>query len=69
MSEYLKDIKTTCDSLASCGYPIEEMRQISIILNGVKGQFDNVVIVIHARCNPYDIAYVTSVLLDVEAQQ
>lgn len=40
---------------------------ISIILNGVKGQYDNVVSVIHASRNPYDIASVSSVLLVVEA--
>lgn len=69
MREYLTEIQLVCDSLAGCGHPIEEMQQISIILNGVKGQYDNVVSVIHASRNPYDLASITSVLLDAEARQ
>lgn len=52
--DYLADIQSTCDRLASCGQPIDEMQQITIILYGVKGQFDNVVLVIHASRNSYD---------------
>lgn len=69
MREYLTDIQLVYDSLAGCGHPIEEMQHISIILNGVKGQFDNVVFVIHFSRNPYDLASINSVLLDVEARQ
>lgn len=67
--DYLTESQTTCDSLASFGYPIEAMHQISIILNGVKGQFDSVVAIIHASKNPYTIASVSFVLLDAEARQ
>lgn len=67
MREYLTEIKLVCDSLAGCGHPIEKMQQINIILNGVKGQFDNVISVIHVSRNP--IASISSVLLDDEAQQ
>lgn len=35
----------------------------------MKGQFDNVISVIHASSNPYDIAFVSLVLLDLEARQ
>lgn len=51
----------------SCGHLIEEMQQISIILNGVKGQYDSIISVIHVSRNPYDIGSVNSVLLDAEA--
>lgn len=66
--DYPADIQSTCDSHASCGHPIDEMRQISIILDGVNGQFDNVVSIIHASRNPYDLAYVSSVLMDAETR-
>lgn len=33
----LVDLQSTCDNLASSGHHIDEMQQISIILNGVKG--------------------------------
>lgn len=69
MRDYLTEIQTTCDSLASCGYPISQMQQISIIINIVKGQFDNIIVVIHATRNPYDVALVSSVLLDAEYRQ
>lgn len=69
MGEYLTDIQITCNSLFSCGHPIEEMQKTSIILNGVKCQFDNVIVVIHAIRKPYVIAFVSSVLLDVESRQ
>lgn len=69
MCDYLTEIQTTCDSLANYGHPIKEMQQISIILNGVKGQFDNIIVVIHVSRNPYDIALVSSVLSDVESRQ
>lgn len=69
MHDYLIYIKSTRDCLANCGHPIEEMKQISIILNGVKGQYDNVVFVIHMSHNPYDIASNSFVLLGVEAWQ
>lgn len=45
------------------------MQQISIILNGVKGQFDSVVSVIHASRNHYDLTSIRSILLDVEVRQ
>lgn len=45
------------------------MHQISIILNEVKGQFDNVIVVIHASQNLYDIASMNSVLLDADVRQ
>lgn len=45
MRDYLTDIQTVCDSLATCGHPSEDMQQISIILNGIKGQYYSVVIV------------------------
>lgn len=45
------------------------MHQISSILNGVKGQFDSVIAVINVSRNPHDIASVSFVLLDAEAQQ
>lgn len=45
------------------------MQQISIILNGIKRPFDSIILLIHVRRNPYDIAFVSYVLLDVEAQQ
>lgn len=45
------------------------MQQISIILTGVKGQIDNKIAVIHISTNPYNIASVRSVLLNVEARQ
>lgn len=69
MRDYLIEIQLTCDSLASCGHPIEDMQQISIILNGVKWQYDSVVSVIHASKNPHDIASITSIILDVESKQ
>lgn len=67
--EYLTEIQITCDSLASCEHPIKEIQQISIILNEVKGQFNNVIVVIHTSRNPYDIVSVSFVLLDIEARQ
>lgn len=45
------------------------MKHISIVLNGVKGQFDNMISVIHASRKPYDLASVSSVLLDAESRQ
>lgn len=69
MREYLTDIQLICDSPARCGHPVEEMQQISIILNGVKGQYDRVVSVIHASRNPYDLASISSILLYAEARQ
>lgn len=68
MCDYLIDIQTTCDSLASCGQTIEKLQQISIIFNGVKGQHDNVIF-IHANMNPYDIASISTILLDAESRQ
>lgn len=53
MSEYLTEIQLICNRLTGCGHPIEEMQQISIILNRVKGQYDNVVSVIHVNQNTY----------------
>lgn len=58
MHDYLTDIQTTFDSLDNCGHPISEMQQISSVLNGVKGQFDNIIVVIYASINSYDIASV-----------
>lgn len=52
----------------SCGHSIEEIQHILIILNGVKGQYDTVVLVIHSSRNPYDLASVSFVLLDLEAR-
>lgn len=49
----------------SCGEPIDEMHQISIILNGLIGQYGNVVAVIHVTRNPY---YLTSVSLVLDAK-
>lgn len=69
MRNYLTDIQSTSDSLVSCGHPIEEIQQISIILNGVKGQFDHIVVVIHTNQNPYDIYFICYVLLDTETRQ
>lgn len=69
MREYLAEIQLICDSLAGCAHPIVEMQQISIILNGVKGQYDSIISVIHASRNPYHLAYISLVLLDVEARQ
>lgn len=65
MRDYFTTIQTACDSLANCGHPIEEMQLIYIFLNGVKGQYDNVVVVIHASQNPYDIVSVILAFLDV----
>lgn len=65
----LTEIQTICDSLASCSPPIEQMQHIYIILNGVKGRFDNIIDVIHAIQYPYDIVSVSSVLLDAKAIQ
>lgn len=48
---------------------LRKMQQISIIINDVKGQFDNVIVVIYVSRNPYDIAYVNFVLLDAEEHQ
>lgn len=39
------------------------------MLNGVTGKNDSVVTVINDNCNPYDLASISSVLLDVEARQ
>lgn len=68
MRDYLNYIQTTCDSLDLCGHPIQEMQWILIILNGVRGQFGNVISVIHDNRNLYDITYVSSVLLDAEVR-
>lgn len=68
LREYLIDIQYTCDSLAICGHPINERQQIPIILDGVTSQFDNVVSVIHASRNPYDLASITFILLDDETR-
>lgn len=56
MRDYLIEIQLVSDSLSGCGHPIEEMHQISIILDGVKGNYGNVVSIIHASRNPYDLA-------------
>lgn len=69
MREYLIEIQPSCDSLAGYVHPIELMQKISTIVNEVKGQYDNVVYVIHSSRNPYDLASISSVLLDVEARQ
>lgn len=45
------------------------MEHIYIILNGVKDQFDNIIVVMHASQNPYDITSVSYVLLDAEDRQ
>lgn len=69
MRDYLTGIKSTCDDIASCGHPIDEMQPISITLNGVKGTFGSIVCVIHASRNSYDLTSVNIVrdqLLDVE---
>lgn len=58
MREYLTEIQL-CDSLAGFGNPIEEMQHISIIINGVRGQYDNVVDVIHASRNTYDLSSIS----------
>lgn len=44
------------------------MKHISIIPNAVKRQFDNVISVIHASQNPYDLAPLSSNLLDAETR-
>lgn len=69
MCDYLTTIQSACDSLTSYSHPIEEMKHIFIVLNGVKGQCDNVIVVIHANRNLYDIASMSSVLLNGEARQ
>lgn len=66
MRDYLTEIQHTCNSRASCGHPIEEMEHILIILKGVKGQYNAVVYFIHSDINLYDLAFVGSMLLDVE---
>lgn len=45
------------------------MQQLSILLNGVKGQLDNIVVVTHTSRKPYDIVSVCFVFLDVESKQ
>lgn len=35
----------------------------------VKGRYDSIFAVIHASCNSYDLASISSILLDAEAQQ
>lgn len=40
-----------------------------MILNGLKGQYDNVVVVIHVSRNLYDLASISSLLLDAEVRQ
>lgn len=37
-------------------------------MNGVKGQYNNIVVVIQASCNPYDLTSVNSLSLDVETR-
>lgn len=69
MRDYLTEMQLICDSLAGCDYPIEEMKQISIILDGVRAQYDNVASVIHANRNLYKPASISLVLLDAEARQ
>lgn len=44
------------------------MEHISIILSGVNGKYDNVVYVMHARQNTYDLASISSILLNVKAR-
>lgn len=56
MRDDLTNIQLICDIPAGCGLPIKEMQQTSIILNGVKVQYNNVVFVIHANWYPYDLA-------------
>lgn len=69
MREYLTELQLIFDSSAGCGHPIEEMQWISIILNEVKEQYDNVVSIINASMNHYDLASISSTLLDAEARQ
>lgn len=45
------------------------MQHISIVLNGVKRQFDNIIPVIHASRNSYDLVLVSSFLLNAKARQ
>lgn len=69
--DFLTTILSARDSLANaiqCGHLIEQTQQISIILTGVKGQYDSIVFVIHAICNPYDIESVSLVLLGAKAR-
>lgn len=66
--DYHVEIQFTWYSLTSCGHRTKDMQHIYNILNGVKGQYDNVVSVIHASNNPYEIASVCFVLLDAKSR-
>lgn len=68
MHDYLAEVQSTYDSLAGYGHRNEEIQHTSIILNGMKGLYDNFFYVIHLRHNPYDIASISSMLLDVEVR-
>lgn len=45
--DYLDDMQSACDNVASCDRSIDKLWLISITSNGVKGQYDNILVVIY----------------------
>lgn len=69
MRDYLRRIQLICDQLKSLDHLISESMQISTTRVGLPTEYEHVVAVIDVCRQPYDLAGVTSVLLDVESPQ
>lgn len=57
MRDYLMEIYSTCDSLASCGHPVDKLQQVYTIFGGLASapEYGNVVAFIHANLNNYNL--------------
>lgn len=62
-------IKHLCDSLARCEHYVFLKEHQSTILNGLSLEFDHVVSIITTSRMPFDLAKITSALLDAKAKQ
>ncbi|KAL4340271.1 hypothetical protein GQ457_08G023800 [Hibiscus cannabinus] len=69
MQEFLMKIKSICDNLANCGERISDQEHITAILNGLSSEYDYVITVITASPTSSDLAFVSTILLDVDARQ
>lgn len=66
MNDYLLNIKTTVDTLASVESPIDESEHIQIILDGLSDEYDSVVTCIISRTNAYTIPEIETLLMTMK---
>lgn len=69
MKDFLMNVKSCCDNLASCGEVISDHEHVTVILNGLPSEYESIISIITASQVPYTVQEVTSMLLDAETRQ